>query len=139
MRRYRPSYVAGLFLLALIAVLAFVIWQSSRGPTSADRAQSAALSYSRNYMAWSSGPQVQNVHIVPLREVERTVRVYVHVPYRDVKLGGLLTQYSPQRSIAVVDLHGVFNSLPPDEGVVAPGDVVVLVDVKTDKVLLLTL
>ncbi|HEX8917064.1 MAG TPA: hypothetical protein VF898_01050 [Chloroflexota bacterium] len=136
MRRF---YLAGLLLLALIAVLAFVIWQSSRGPSAADQAQNAALSYARSYMAWSSGPQVQSLHIVPLRDVEQTVRAYVRVPYRDVKIGDLLAHHNPARRIAVVDLHGVFNTLPPDEGVVAPGDVLVLVDAGTDKVLLLTL
>jgi hypothetical protein len=38
--------------------------------------------------------------------------------------------------MAMVVLHGTYNTLPPDEGVDLTGDVVVLVDVRTNRVVL---
>jgi hypothetical protein len=56
----------------------------------------------------------------------------------DVNVPDLIHRYGANRSVDMVVVHGVFNSLPPDEGVVVRGTVVVLVDARSTRVLLMT-
>jgi hypothetical protein len=107
--------------------------------TDADHFTSIAMSYAVGNMVWSSGPTVQSSEIVPLARLQtaltsrvpRSVSSQVNVP-------DLTHQYGPSRKVALVVLHGVYNSLPPDEGVNIRGDVVLLVDVRTGRVLFMT-
>lgn len=128
-------------LLALLAIAAAVLVISLSSPTSSDQssASDAALSYAQQYMVWSHGPTVQSAHIVPLRRLDQAITSYVPAVVRkDINVGDLMQQYGPNKQVALVVLAGTFNSLPPDEGVTINGGVVVIVDVKSDRVLLLT-
>jgi hypothetical protein len=129
--------VAAVAVLVICGALAWIILAASP-PTSQDRAAQAGLSYARTQMAWTSGPTLQSSHVTTLRSLgsvlARTVPVNVQ---QDVNTGELIQQYSANRRVALVIVTGVFNSLPPDEGIIVHGDVVVIVDMKNDRPLLL--
>jgi hypothetical protein len=111
------------------------LWPAS----SQSRVTTAALDYGRRYMVWSSGPTAQGTYVVPIGQLGAAVAQHVPPDVRqDVNVPDLVRRYGPRREVGLVILHGDFNSLPPDEGIISNGDVVVLVDVKSNRVLLLT-
>lgn len=84
-------------------------------------------------MVWIKGPTVVSARVIQLRDLEKNLRVEVSpAVWRDVNVRALRRQYGPNRQVGLVILSGVFNSLPPDEGVVVHADVVVLVDARTN-------
>lgn len=119
---------------ALIGYLA-----APSAPSTQARARATALAYVQKYMVWSNGPQVQTVRLLPVSSLPTALASSVppHVA-QDVNVSDLQRRYGPTRRIALVVLNGVYNSLPPDEGVDIHGDIVVLVNVRPEKVLLLT-
>jgi len=127
--RWGPPIVA-LFLICV--PLAWVVLSSS-GSKQPDPIARAAVSYSRQQIIWDSGPTVQNEHVVPMRQLSRTLLAYAprHVAL-DVNIPALLKQYGPGYRVAVVVLHGSFNSLPPQEGLPVH-DAVVLLNARTLK------
>jgi len=124
-----------------LALCAAILWfaLSASATSTQSRFADTALQYGQQYMTWSSGPSVQSTHIVPMQGLERALSVTVPpATRRSVNVSDLLLRYGPGHKVALVILHGIYNSLPPDEGVTVTGDVVVLVDVKSNRVLLLT-
>jgi hypothetical protein len=133
-----------ILLLAAVVALAMcaaILWfaLSASATSTQSRFADTALRYGQQYMTWSSGPSVQSTQIVPLRGLEGALAATVpSATRRSVNVSDLLRRYGPGHRVALVVLRGVYNSLPPDEGVTVTGDVVVLVDVQSDRVLLLT-
>jgi hypothetical protein len=126
-----------LALLVLAAGAFLVYFLSASASTTQSRAQDAALTYARTEMIWAAGPTVQSVHVIPIHRLETTLRATVPSSVRqDVNVQDLQRRYGPNKQIALVVLSGVYNSLAPDEGVEVHGDVVVLVDPQTDRVML---
>lgn len=136
-RRFPWMGVAAFSVLVICGTLAWLILAAS-APSAQDRAAQAGLAYARTQMAWTSGPTLQTSHVTTLRSLRsvliRTVPTGVQ---QDVNTRELIRQYGVNRRVALVIVNGVFNSLPPDEGVIVHGDAVVIVDMKTDQALLL--
>lgn len=132
--RRRVLWIAGpLVLLAAAFGLYIFALSPSSGGSSVDQ---AALRYAGQQIVWNQGPTVQSTHIVRLGDLQHTLAAAT--PPRvanDVNVPALIQRYGAGRQVALVVLSGEFNSLPPDEGVVARGDVVVLVDTKTNRAL----
>jgi hypothetical protein len=127
--------VLGIPLALLILAYAYSALTTSRQL----HATAVGLSYARGYMSWSYGPTVQSARIIPLKQLESALRTSVPTTVRqDVDVPGLVRHYGANRQVDLVVLSGTYNSLPPDEGVMVTGDVVELVDARTNKVLLLT-
>jgi hypothetical protein len=90
-------------------------------------------------MAWSQAPSVRLTRTLQVRDLEPLLRRTVtRQVAADVNVADLERVYGADRRVVLLVLHGVFNSLPPDEGVIVNGDVVELVDPTNDHVLLLT-
>ena len=89
-------------------------------------------------MAWERGPTVAWSRLVRLGELDAALQP-VHLAGRhDVNTVDLIHRYGKERQVDLVVLQGRFNTLPPDEGVNVNGEVVVLVDMKTRHVILMT-
>lgn len=85
-------------------------------------------------MVWIKGPVLVSSRVISLRHLEKDLRAEVSATvWQDVNVRALLRQYGPSKQVGLVILSGVFNSLPPDEGVVVHADVVVLVNPRTDR------
>lgn len=130
---------AALFLIALVlaagvAVLGYEIVHSSS--SAQQEPTQAGLVYSRKTMLWEKGPQVQTSRTVHLHSLSRALRGLA--ARHDIDVPQLIKRYGGNRSVDLVVLAGKFNTLPPAEGVDIYGQVVVLVDVKTRRVLLMT-
>jgi hypothetical protein len=123
-----------LVLAAGIAVAGYEIVHSSSSPQ--QKATQAGLDYSKNTMAWEKGPQVQTSSIVRIHSLPRALRNLA--ARHDINVPQLIARYGGNRSVDLVVLAGNFNTLPPAEGVNIYGQVVVLVDLKTRRVLLMT-
>lgn len=125
-------------LLALIAVIVLssviLLTQSSIVTSRTSSIGQAALGYAGQQMVWIKGPTVVSTHVIRLRDLAKRLRVEVPpAVWSDVNVRALLRQYGPTRQVGLVILSGVFNSLPPDEGVVVHADVIVLVDPRTNR------
>lgn len=120
-------------LLAAAGSIAFFILSPFSG-SSQSAVDQAALTYSQQQMVWSQGPSVQSTRILLLRDLSAALSasVPVHVR-RDVNVPDLVRRFGSNRQVALVVLTGVYNTLPPDEGVVVRGQAVVLVDTRTDR------
>jgi hypothetical protein len=138
----RPTRLAAMFLA--ISILAFfgvgfAVFASQLHRPQQIGVNPRALYYAQHQMVWMSGPTVVTSYVLPMRELPRALRLYVpRKVARDVNTADLIRRYGANLQIGMVVLRGVFNTLPPDEGVVVHGDVVVLVDVKHDRGLFLT-
>jgi hypothetical protein len=129
--------VAALSFLVICGAVAWILLATS-APSAQDRAAQAGLAYARTQMAWTSGPTLQGSHATTLRSLRSVLAQTVPTSVQqDVNTGALIRQYGPNRRVALVIVSGVFNSLPPDEGVIVHGDAVVIVDLTTDHALLL--
>jgi len=144
MRRYVKMYHPRWRLLVAVVAFALAIsglWfaLSASATSTQDRAGQAALSYAQQRLVWNSGPSVQSVHLVVLRKLRPALAASVPPSTaQNVNLDDLIHRYGANRLVALVVLHGVYNSLPPDEGVNVNGDIVVLTDARTDRILLVT-
>ncbi|MDQ2745093.1 MAG: hypothetical protein M3Z66_22740 [Chloroflexota bacterium] len=97
------------------------------------------LDYTRHYMVWESGPSLVSTHTLALRQLSAAMRSSLPLPTQhDVNVPDLIHRYGANRSVDMVVVRGVFNSLPPDEGIVVRGTVVVLVDGRSNRVLFMT-
>jgi hypothetical protein len=130
-----------LLLLGVIVLAAAVVWVENvtAAPSAAQRAGDAARRYAIATTLWDSGPTVEAVHVVPLSGLEGVLhRAVSSRVAADVNVSDLEHRVGRHRQVALVVLHGVFNTLPPDEGVTVTGDMVAIVDMRTNHVLLLT-
>jgi hypothetical protein len=124
-------------LLLIIGGVAYYALASS--PSRSARIDQVALADARAQMVWSQGPTVQSTQILKLGQLSAALAR--SVPLRvaqDVNVQDLERRYGPQRTVALVVVNGVYNTLPPDEGVNLRGDAVVIVDVRTNRALFLT-
>lgn len=135
----RRGALLGVFIALALCVGLLWFLRAASAPSEESRAGQTAASYSQQQMVWTSGPTVSSVHILALRHLRPALAASVPSQLRqDVNLGDLERRYGANRQVALVVLSGVYNSLPPDEGVNINGKVVVLVDVRTNRVLLVT-
>ena len=136
--RHRPAWIIGFLALVALCISLGVVIVTYR-PAGAGGNGSTALSYARKHIVWLQGPRVRSTHTIPLRRLQPLLARTVSSTLRnDVNVPDLERRYGPDRKVAVVILNGVYNSLPPDEGIDIRGDMVVLVDVRTNRVLFLT-
>jgi hypothetical protein len=139
-KQARARLFAALFLISLVgaagvAVVGYEIVHSSSDAQ--QRATQAGLDYSRNTMIWEKGPQVQSSTVVPMHSL-RNALMSAPQSVHDINVSDLIKQYGKNRQVDLVVLSGKFNTLPPGEGVDIYGQVVVLVDMKTRRALLMT-
>ena len=141
-RSHSARLIASLALFALaMAALALIVTYRSvcSCPIGGASPGDTALTYAQQHMVWIKGPTVQSSRTVELRGLEPALaRAVSPTLRRDVNVEELLHRYGPNRQVTLVILNGVYNTLPPDEGVTVRGAVVVLVDARTDRVLLMT-
>lgn len=144
MRSRLPIVIGALLVLGATGVLAIlwgtgVIGVASSSAPGDNPASQAALSYARTRTAWTAGPTVQKVRTVRLSRLSAALRAAVgHRIAQDVNVADLEQRYGRNHEVSLVVLHGSFNSLPPDEGVPVNGDMVAIVDARTNTVVLLT-
>lgn len=122
-------------LAAIVLLSALVLFvQASIVNSRQNSVTQAALTYGRQQMVWIKGPAAVSTHVIKLRNLRKDLRAEVSPSvWQDVNVPELLRQYGPSKQVGLVVLSGVFNSLPPDEGVDVHADVVVLVDVRTNR------
>jgi hypothetical protein len=133
--------LAALALLGVIVLTAAVIWVTNvtAAPSASQRAGEIARSYAARTTLWDRGPTVTDVRITRLSELEAQLRRRVTPQLAsDVNVGDLQHRFGHNRVVALVILHGTFNTLPPGEGVTVTSDMVAVVDMRTHQVLLLT-
>jgi hypothetical protein len=134
-RRRQLTWLAALLLVILVGgSVALFLYDFPVSGSSPNPTEQAALSYARQQMVWNSGPTVQSVHVVRLGKIEPVLAANLpaHV-VKDITVSDLIQRFGAHRQVAVVVLSGVFNTLPPDEGIVVHGNAVVLVDVRTQR------
>jgi hypothetical protein len=135
----RVRRILGVLLGLILCIILVSVLLANRSTAAHDRAADAALQYAKQYMTWSQGPKVSSTHVVPLGGLSVALRRYVPAPLRDdVNAGQLSRTYGLKTKVSLIVLSGTFYSLPPDEGVNVNGDVVAIVDVRTNRVLLVT-
>jgi hypothetical protein len=125
---------------AVLVALVVVGFQLARSVDVSGQAQATqtGLQYSRTTMAWERGPTVAWSRLVRLGGLDAALQS-VHLAGRhDVNTAALIHRYGKERQVDLVVLQGRFNTLPPDEGINVNGQVVVLVDMKTRHVILMT-
>ncbi len=137
-RTIRLPLAFALIFLGLVVGVGLLWYGLSPSSPALTPATQAGLVYSRDAMEWYSGPQVRSAQVLPLRLLPRALAASVSVRVRrHVDVPYLLHRYGSNRQVALVVLYGVYNSLPPDEGVEIRGDAITLVDPKTNRILLL--
>lgn len=130
-----------LALLGVIVLAAAVVWVENvtAAPSASQRAGDTARRYAARTTLWNSGPTVTKVQIVPLTGLARALHRSVTLQVADdVNVSDLQRRFGRRHQVALVVLHGVFNTLPPAEGVTVTGNMVAIVDLRTQRVLLLT-
>jgi hypothetical protein len=137
-RRSRVFLLLSIGVLACI-VLAFVAYTAFAGSSGNSNATQAGLRYARAEMVWIHGPSIVHARTGTIGDLPALLPGMANTTLRqDVNTRDLIRQYGPKRKVDMIVLSGVYNSLPPDEGVDVQGEALVLVDVKSDKVLFLT-
>jgi hypothetical protein len=125
--------------VAACIVLAYVAYSAFAGSSGRSAAAQAALRYARTEMVWIQGPSIAYERTATMGALPALLRTVASTSLRkDVNTADLIRRYGPHRRIDIIVLSGVYNSLPPDEGVNVQGEVLVLVDPRTDRVLFLT-
>src|SRR5579872_2269336 len=118
-KRWRVPIFAAALILAGAGYIA-VSTLAGQGGGTPDPIGQAALSYAGNTMQWDQGPNVQSTHVVPLGELRQALRTYAQPNVAaDVNVSALEKQYGTSLRVGLVVLSGTFNTLPPDEGVLA--------------------
>jgi hypothetical protein len=133
--------LVALALLGGIVIAAAVVWfgNVTAAPSAAQRAGNIARRYAARTTLWNSGPTVTGVRIVRLSRLGATLHGAVTTQLADdVNVTDLQRRVGKNRQVAMVILHGTFNTLPPAEGVTVTGNMVAIVDMPTHHVLLLT-
>jgi hypothetical protein len=125
-------------VLACVA-LVFVAYRAFAGAPAGSKAAQAGLRYARAEMVWTHGPSVVHARVGTIGDLPTLLPSLANTTLRqDVNTRDLIRQYGPRRKVDIIVLSGVYNSLPPDEGVNVQGEALVLVDVESNKVLFLT-
>lgn len=137
----RPKRIRLGAAISLIAVCLVAGWLAVVSPLlnpPADTTQ-IGLDYTRQYMVWQSGPSLVSSRTLALRQLSAVMRTSLPRPTQhDVNVPDLIHRYGANRLVDMVVVHGVFNTLPPDEGIVVRGTVVVLVDAQSNRVVFMT-
>lgn len=138
-RSPRLAWAVILLSVVVVAAVAVVLITTFIGGGSSDTPGQIALRDARTQLVWNRGPFLKGTYPTTMADLQRTLDRYLpaHVA-QDVDVAELRKTYGPTRRIDVVALTGVFNTLPPDEGVTAPGTVVALVDPLRKHVILVT-
>lgn len=115
-------------------VFAVVLLRPDSSTSPNQRFAQAAVRYANTQIVWNRGPSVTSTRVLPLDGLSAALKKTVprHVA-QDVNIADLIHRFGARREIALVVLTGDFNSLPPDEGVVFNGQIVVLVDVRQNR------
>lgn len=140
-RRIQRRLLAPLVTLAvLLALGGWILWYlTGSGSVVTSASGQTALNYARSYMVWQAGPSLKSTQEIRMGQLSQTLARSVPASVRSgVNVGDLISRYGPNRQVDLVILSGTYNSLPPDEGVEINSDVVVLVDPRTNRVMLLT-
>jgi hypothetical protein len=125
--------------VAACIVPAYVAYSHFAGSSGGSAATQAALQYARTEMVWIQGPSVGHERTATMGALPALLRTLASTSLRqDVNTADLIRRYGPHRPVDIIVLSGVYNSLPPDEGVNVQGEVLLLVDPRTDRVLFLT-
>jgi hypothetical protein len=125
--------------VAACIVLAYVAHSIFAGSSGGSAATQAGLHYARTEMVWIHGPSIALERTATMGALPALLRTLPSTSLRqDVNTTDLIRRYGPHRPVDVIVLSGVYNSLPPDEGVNVQGESLVLVDPRTDRVLFLT-
>ncbi len=129
-------FCSGVVGSVLLALAAFALVDRSSGRSDATQ---AGLQYARSEMVWTHGPSIAHQRAGTVGELPALLPLLAGATLRhDVNTAGLIRQYGPNRQVDILVLSGVYNSLPPDEGVNVQGEALVLVDPQTNRVLFLT-
>jgi len=121
-------------LLAIVLVVALIVITSSGGSSQTSAVDQVALSYAERQMVFNSGPEVRSTHTLLLRNLSHALATYTRRSVaKDVNVRDLIRRFGANRRVTLVVLSAVYNTLPPDEGVVVNGQVVVLVDTRTNR------
>jgi hypothetical protein len=137
-RRSRALLLLSIGVLACVA-LAFVGYTAFAGSSGSNKATQAGLAYARSEMVWIHGPSIVHARTGTIGDLPALLPSMANTTLRqDVNTRDLIRQYGPERKVDIIVLSGVYNSLPPDEGVNVQGEALVLVDVENNKVLFLT-
>lgn len=139
-RRINPLVPAliGLLILAFFIGM-FIVLARGMGTLNAVDVNAIALHYAKQQMVWNSGPTVQDSYVMPMRRLPFALKKFVPARVRaDVNAPDLIRRFGPNRQIGMVLVHGVYNTLPPDEGVIVQGDALVIVDMHARKGIFLT-
>lgn len=139
MKRHRRSRVLLLSVGVLVCIgLAWVAYSAFFGSSGGSNATQAGLRYARAEMVWTHGPSVAHQRTGTTGMLPALLPALANTTLRkDVNTADLIRRYGPNRKIDIIVLSGVYNSLPPDEGVDVQGEVLVLVDARTNRVLFL--
>ncbi len=132
-----------LILLAVCAVLGCILLVALAYSASAGTSESAptraGLIYANNVMVWIHQPVIVHTRNAELGALPSILPSLTNTALRqNVNTADLIRRFGAHRRVQVLVLSGMYNSLPPDEGVNIQGEVIVLTDLKTDKVLFLT-
>lgn len=120
-------------------VLAYLAYSAFAGSAGGSTATQVGLRYARAEMVWTEGPSVVHERTGAMGELPALLAALATTTLRqDVNTTDLIRRYGPHRKVDIIVLSGVYNSLPPDEGVDVRGEVLVLVDAQTNRVLFLT-
>ena len=131
----RLLLLLGAVICVALAFLAYLHVSSSPAGTAGD----AALRYARTEMVWTHGPSVLHERAATMGALPALLPRLANVMLRnDVNAADLIRRFGAGRKIDIVVLTGVYNSLPPDEGVDVQGEVLVLLDPSTERLLFLT-
>jgi hypothetical protein len=128
------------FLIPLLIVVggSLAVYVAQGRSSSGSAAASRALAAAKQQMVWSSGPKIQSVHTLKLSGLRRALdHVVARQVANDVNVADLMRRFGPRRAVTLVVIHGTYNSLPPDEGVPITGQAVVILDHRSNRVLLL--
>jgi hypothetical protein len=142
-RRHRQGWIVAFLAILGLAVSLLALAAAYRSTCACSigtaGAPDIALTYARQHMVWVRGPTLRSSHMATLRTLEPLLTSTVSSSVKDdVNVPDLVHRFGANRKVALVVLTGVYNSLPPDEGMDIQGEVIALVDVRTDRVLLLT-
>lgn len=125
--------------VAACIVLAYLAYSAFAGSSGHSAAAQAALRYVGTEMVWTQGPTIAHERTGTMGALPGLLQTMANTSLRkDVNTADLIRRFGPHRRIDIIVLSGVYNSLPPDEGVNVQGEALVLVDPRTDRVLFLT-
>ena len=126
------------FGVLVCIVFAILIYRHLSG-SPAGTAGDAALRYARKEMVWTHGPSILHERAATMGALPSLLPRLASATLRnDVNAADLIRRFGPGRKIDIIVLTGVYNSLPPDEGVNVQGEALVLLDPSTDRLLFLT-